>query len=118
MASFTHLLPFLAYICLGAADLAINTDAPLNPCLKLNPTFSADKKLHVVKHFNLQKCCRFGWHLDLSKDAGHGGVPCVEGDQNITIDMVFIENEGVLGYEPLKLSNYSVHVSSLFKRSE
>jgi hypothetical protein len=101
---------------MGAADIVINTVPPQNPCVMMNPTKSTDK-LHVVNNVNLQKCCKIGWHLDSNKTSESSALPCFEGDQNVTIDMIFRDSKNASFFEILELRNYSVQVSKFFTRS-
>jgi hypothetical protein len=114
MAPFTSILTFLAYLCSGAADITINTEAPENTCLKSNNS----RSMHVVNNIILHKCCPLGQHLNPPEDV-HGSATCIEGNANVAIDLVFIVDnatmhDGILLYDPLQLKDYSVRVSTLF----
>jgi hypothetical protein len=106
MEALRVFLVYVAILSLGAADIRINTEKPTNSCLRLKP--------HVVNNVELQKCCLIGWHLNLSEFS----EPCVEGDRDIEIDMVFITDKDSMIYEPLELTNYTIQLSTIFKWSE
>jgi hypothetical protein len=123
MVSFTTILTFLPYLCLGAADITINTEAPESTCLKSNNS----RTLHVVNNIILHKCCPLGQHLNPPKDEDeHDFATCIEGNANVNangtaIGLVFIVDNatmqnGTLLYDLLQLKDYSVRVSTLFTR--